>query len=734
MSTSTSRQFWRPDTIAPGSDIRRSELTEAAGGASTTSADISLDGLLIYNPHSTLPLRQQAALLPIHAHRRRILYALHRFPTTILTASTGSGKSTQLPQFVHSTGLLRAGARMAVTQPRRVAATRLAGRVADEMGVVCGREVGYRVRFDDCSDSDVTQILFMTDGMLLRELMDDPLLTSYSVVMVDEAHERNTSTDLLLALLRKLQRKRPQLRLIIASATLSATHFLAYFNTNPTPSNPATDTATLLTVEGRQHAVDVYYAVRPVADHVQAAVEVVLRIDREERGGDVLVFVTGREEVEAVVGLLREAHSSSSSSSLRVVPLYASLPAEQQQLAFDPAPVGVRKVIVSTNVAEASLTIDGIVYVIDSGFVKVRTFSPTTLSSTLVITPVSQHSAQQRAGRAGRTQPGRCYRLYTEAAYRALAVEGVAEMARVDLTGVVLQLKALGVEDVVHFPFISPPPAALLLAAVDLLYTAGALSKGGGLTARGQQLALLPVDVFVGVMLLAAVEHECVEEVLSIAAMLCVPPVWARSAGSVKAREKARKRHMRFAVEEGDHLTLLNVYTNFTAVPAAQRRTWCTTHSLHYTPLTQATHIRQQLATHLTTHRHHTTHQLRPAKPAAILRCVAAGFFHHCARRSASGGGWVDVRSGLGVVLDSESVLCGLEGGVEGGWVVYHELVEGGEGRRYMRCVSVVESEDLMKVAPHYYELRPAAVARPTMSVVATENGSQPVVKHRKLF
>ena len=720
----SSRQFWRPDTIAPGSDIRRDELTEAAG-ASTAAPDVSLDGLLIYNPHSTLPLRQQAALLPIHAHRRRILYALQRYQTTILVASTGSGKSTQLPQYVNSAGWLQSGRRMAITQPRRIAAQRLARRVSEEMGVECGKEVGYRVRFDDCSDADTTRVLYMTDGLLLRELMDDPLLSDYSLVMVDEAHERNTTTDLLLALLRKLQRKRPQLRLVIASATLSASHFLAYFNTNITPSQPALDTATLLTVEGRQYPVDICYAAQPVRDYVQAAVETVLRIDREESAGDVLIFMTGRDEVEAVSQLLRDAQPS----SLRVLPLYASLHAEQQQLAFEAAPGGLRKVIVSTNVAEASLTVDGVVYVIDSGFVKIRSFSPTTLSSTLSIVPVSQQSAQQRAGRAGRTRPGRCYRLYTMDAYRGLSVEMVAEMQRVDLTGVVLQLKALGVDDVVHFPFISPPPAALLLSAVDLLYTAGAISTDGVLTARGQQLALLPVDVFVGVMLLSSIEHECVEEVLSLAAMLCVPPVWVRPAGSVKAREKARKRHMRFAVEEGDHLTLLNVYNNFTAVSTARRRGWCLQHSLHYTSLHQAAHIRQQLASHLTA-LHRSTHQLRPAKPTAVLRSLTGGFFHHAARRA--GGGWVDVRSGLSVVLDSESVLCELEGGVEGDWLVYHELVEGGEGRRFMRCVSVVDCDDLSKAAPHYYTLRPAA--RPTMNVMTNDNSAQPGIKHRKLF
>ena len=726
MSSSSSRQFWLPDTIAPGSDIRRNELTEAAG-APTAAPDVSLDGLYIYNPHSTLPLRQQAALLPIHAHRRRILYALQRYQTVILVASTGSGKSTQLPQYIHSAGWLDGGRRMAITQPRRIAAQRLARRVSEEMGVECGKQVGYRVRFDDCSDADATRVLYMTDGLLLRELMDDPLLSDYSVVMVDEAHERSTSTDLLLALLRKLQRKRPQLRLIIASATLSATHFLAYFNTNQAPNSRTPDTATLLTVEGRQYPVDIYYTAQPVRDYVQAAVETVLRIDREEREGDVLVFVTGREEVEGVVQLLREAQPS-----LRVLSLYASLPVEQQQLAFEPAPVGVRKVIVSTNVAEASLTVDGIVYVIDSGFVKVRSFSPTTLSSTLSIVPVSQHSAQQRAGRAGRTRPGRCYRLYTTEAYKGLSVEMVAEMQRVDLTGIVLQLKALGVDDVARFPFISPPPAALLLSAVDLLYTAGALSTDGTLTTRGQQLALLPVDVFVGVMLLSAIENDCVEEMLSIAAMLCVPPVWVRSGGSLKARDKARKRRMRFAVEEGDHLTLLNVYNNFTAVATARRRSWCIQHSLHYTSLMQATHIRQQLAAHLAA-QHRSTHQLRPAKPVAILRSLTGGFFHHAARRAGSGG-WVDVRSGLSVVLDSESVLCELEGGVEGGWLVYHELVvEGSEGRRFMRCVSVVNSEDLAKGAPHYYELRPSRLST-TEARAADHSDSQPAIKHRKLF
>ena len=726
MSASTSRQFWRPNTIGPGSDIRRDELTDAAG-ASTAAPDVSLDGLLIYNPHSTLPLRQQAALLPVHAHRRRVLYALQRYQTTILVASTGSGKSTQLPQYINNAGWLQAGSRrMAITQPRRIAAQRLARRVSEEMGVECGKQVGYRVRFDDCSDADTTRVLYMTDGILLRELMDDPLLSNYTVVMVDEAHERNTTTDLLLALLRKLQRKRPQLRLVIASATLSASHFLAYFNTNPTPSNPTLDTAVLLIVEGRQYPVDTYYTAQPVRDYVHAAVEAVLRIDREERAGDVLVFMTGRDEVEAVAQLLRDAQPS----SLRVLPLYASLPAEQQQLAFEPAHVGIRKVIVSTNVAEASLTVDGVVYVIDCGFVKVRSFSS---CHSLVyplyrarVTAVSPAASRQSRSNAAWSMLSTLYNGGVQTAERR---DGGGDAASgSDRCGTAAQgarCRGRGT-----LPVHIASAASLLLSAVDLLYVAGALSKDGTLTARGQQLALLPVDVFVGVMLLSSVENECVEEVLSIAAMLCVPPVWSRPSGSIVARGKARKRQMRFAVEEGDHLTLLNVYNNFTAVSTAQRRSWCIQHSLHHTPLSQASHIRQQLASHLNA-LHRSTHQLRPAQPAAILRALTGGFFHHAARR-AGGGGWWDVRSGLSVVLDSESVLCELEGGVEGDWLVYHELVEGGEGRRFMRCVSVVDSEDLSKAAPHYYEMRPAA--RPTMPPDSTDSSSQPAVKHRKLF
>lgn len=372
---------------------------------------------------------------------------LHEHQTVILVGETGSGKTTQIGQFVADAGYCRNGKKIVCTQPRRVAAMSVARRVAEEMDVNLGDEVGYSIRFEECT-SPRTLLKFATDGMLLREAMTDPNLESYSVILLDEAHERTLATDILFGLLKEVLPRRPDLKLIVMSATLEAEKFQDYFLDAP-----------LIKVPGRLHPVEIFYTQQPERDYLEAAIRTVVQIHTCEPEGDVLVFLTGEEEIEDACRKIGNEISKlgPAAGPVKIYPLYSSLPPQQQQRIFEPAPESLRpgglpgrKIIVSTNIAETSLTIDGIVYVIDPGFSKQKVYNPRIRVESLLVSPISRASAHQRAGRAGRTKPGKCFRLYTEESFRKdLQEQTYPEILRSNLGSVVLQLKKLGIDDLV---------------------------------------------------------------------------------------------------------------------------------------------------------------------------------------------------------------------------------------------------------------------------------------------
>ncbi|KAG8847013.1 hypothetical protein FRB91_000270 [Serendipita sp. 411] len=412
-------QFWKPGTIAPGSTHDRATESE---GSVLQSAPVS---------SAYVSLQEQRERLPIFRYKRQLLYAVEKYAVTIVVAETGSGKTTQLPQYLYEAGWASKGNVIACTQPRRVAATSVATRVAQEVGSLLGDEVGYTIRFEDASDKDRTRIKYMTDGMLFRETMIDPLLSRYSVIMVDEAHERSLYTDLLLGVLKKIRQKRPELRLIISSATLDASKFLDYFTSSPAQPFEAT----VVNVPGRMYPVEVAYLAQPTEDYVRQAVQVVWNLHLKgarDGSGDVLVFLTGREEIERALYEISELLPTLPDHlpRLQVLPLHAGLSTADQLEVFRTSDRGSRKVVISTNIAEASVTIDGICFVVDCGFVKIRTFNPTTSLSSLTTQPISYSSAIQRAGRAGRTAPGVCYRLYTSFGLSTESCEGDAKRLR----------------------------------------------------------------------------------------------------------------------------------------------------------------------------------------------------------------------------------------------------------------------------------------------------------------
>lgn len=405
--------------------------------------------------------------------RDQIIEQFKATNVVIILGETGSGKTTrtiilimwrpiihlyvEIPQYVyqHLMANGRCGTRdlIAVTQPRRVAAMSLAKRVSDEMGTKLGGLVGYNVRFDEMTSAE-TRIKFVTDGMLLRELISDQKLSRYSTVILDEAHERTLRTDILFGVVKQLltSRNSPNsthpLKVIVMSATLNPTKFLDFF--------PGSH---LYRVPGRQYPVRLFYTAEPQRDYLDAAVLSIFQIHLERREGDILAFLTGQEEIEAVQRILEENSPSCPAGSLKmkVCPIYASLPSSQQMAVFVPAPKGVRKVILATNIAETSITIPGIRYVIDPGCVKMRLFTPRTGMETLSVKPVSKASARQRCGRAGRQQEGECYRLFTEETFKTLEDDTPPEILRTNLANVILVMKASGIHDVIGFDYLDSP-------------------------------------------------------------------------------------------------------------------------------------------------------------------------------------------------------------------------------------------------------------------------------------
>ena len=500
------------------------------------------------NSEEDIKEENQREELPIFKQRDKLLLAIRDHKILIVEGETGSGKTTQIPQFLHEVGYTKHG-KVACTQPRRVAAMSVASRVASEMQVKLGHEVGYSIRFEDCT-SDKTIIKYMTDGMLLREFMIDPELSDYSVIMIDEAHERTLHTDILFGLIKDLARAREDFKVIISSATMDAEKFARYF-----------DNAPVFGIPGRRYPVDIFYTKSPEADYIEAAVITVLQIHVTQPAGDVLVFLTGQEEIEATQEMLlsRTRGLGSKIPELIIVPIYSTLPSEIQAKIFEPTPEGARKIVLATNIAETSVTIDGIIYVIDCGLCKETCYNPRTGMESLVVTPISKASARQRAGRAGRVAPGKCFRIYSLWSYEnELEENPVPEIQRCNLGNVVLILKSLGIEDLVHFDFLDPPASETLIRALEELYALGALNDEGQLTKLGRRMAEFPVDPKLSKSIIQSNKYKCTSVVISIAALLSVGnTIFYRPKDKAIHADNAR---LSFSSRQGDHITLLNVY------------------------------------------------------------------------------------------------------------------------------------------------------------------------------
>ncbi|THH10855.1 hypothetical protein EW145_g1061 [Phellinidium pouzarii] len=624
-------QFWKPGTQKPGSSVDRATEIE--------------DVIVPSAPGSwSLGIQAQREQLPIFKHRAELLYCVENFGVLIVHAQTGAGKTTQIPQYLHESGWAAGGSMIACTQPRRVAATSVAQRVAEEMGSILGDEVGYTIRFEDVSNIERTRIRYMTDGILFRETQMDPLLSRYSVIMIDEAHERNVYTDLIIGILKKIRRKRPSLRLIISSATLDVTRFSEYFNA-------AGNEAAIISLEGRMFPVELAYLQESTSNYVSKAAEVAWLVNQQaESTGDILIFLAGREEIEQCLEELSELIVSrpKGSAILIPLPLHAGLTTDEQMRIFAPAEHGTRKVIISTNIAEASITIDGIRFVIDSGFVKIRTYNPTTNLASLATVPIS-------------------LALYPERSMKSLSPTTHPEITRSDLMGPILHLKSLGIDDFMKFDWITNPPAESVLRALEGLVSTGMIDGDGRLTPMGEKVAECPLEVHIARMIFSSRDLRCGEEMLTIAAMTSVQDVFIIPEGGAGALAELERR--KFTAEEGDHLTLLNVYNAFTKYGKSSG--WCRSHSLSFRTLSRAVSIRSQLKKFM--QRFNLPLESCEGDAKRLRRCLVSGYWRNGARWVADGT-YRSVRGDMILHVHPTSVLFTRK--PRSGWVVFHEMEE----------------------------------------------------------
>jgi ATP-dependent RNA helicase DDX35 len=705
--------FWKPES----SDVFREE-----------SSRDSESGSRAFN-FSNAPLAQQRMLLPIYKHKRQIIYSLEHHGVVVIVGETGTGKSTQVLQYLCENGWCENDFQVACTQPRRLAAQTLAQRVSQEVGKgPVGSTVGYSVRFDDRT-SEGSKIKFLTDGMLLREAtLHDPLLSRYSVIMVDEAHERNINSDTILGLLKKIRRKRKELRIIICSATIDAEAFLDYFVgkatttrkrkrrwDNPSGSKDAdslSDKGTIISVDGRQFTVDILYLTIPTNNYIRCTIETALNLYGKSKTGDILCFLPSAEDIDQAIKMGEDyidKQDPSMHRKLSLLPLYASLPYKMQAQVFQPPnDRGLRRIILATNIAETSVTVPRITHVVDSGLVKLPYFDPRTDFDRLVVVPTSRASAQQRAGRAGRILAGQCYRLYTEDLFlKNMEQSTPPEMLRTNLTSFVLTLKALGVENILAFDLMDLPSIETLSHGLESLFALGAIDEETNLTKLGLDMSSFPTEPRVSRMLLESLKEGCSREVAGVASTLQVRSLFIAPRGPASRRQQQQLDYeaaiSQVADSSGDHVTYANVIAEQDDYDF--NREDCKERFLNYVALKRVIEIRNQLLRFLRKFGRVSSLGMADAeeRSTSIRKCVTAGFFFNVAKMN-NDGRYYTIRGNRKIlVTPSQSSMFHTKGGYSE-YILFCETHDGARGGIELNSVSAIDPRWLRELAPHYWE------------------------------
>ncbi|PFX22231.1 putative pre-mRNA-splicing factor ATP-dependent RNA helicase DHX16 [Stylophora pistillata] len=596
----------------------------------------------------------------------------------IIEGETGSGKTTQIPQYLHEAGFTKGKMKIGCTQPRRVAAMSVAARVSEEMGTKLGNEVGYSIRFEDCcSERTIIKVVLATNIAETSLTIDGIIYVIDPGFCKQKSYNPRTGMEsLVVTPISKASANQRAGRAGRVAAGKCFRLYTAWAYKNELEDNTIPEA--------------------PEADYLEATVVTVLQIHVTQPPGDILVFLTGQEEIETSQELLQERTRKLGSKikELIILPIYANLPSDLQAKIFEPTPPGGRKVVLATNIAETSLTIDGIIYVIDPGFCKQKSYNPRTGMESLVVTPISKASANQRAGRAGRVAAGKCFRLYTAWAYKnELEDNTIPEIQRTNLGNVVLLLKSLGINDLIHFDFMDPPPAETLIIALEQLYALGGLNHHGELTKLGRRMAEFPVEPTMSKMLIASEKYKCVEQILTITAMLSVNnAIFYRPKDKVVHADNARVNFFR---PGGDHLTLLNVYDQW--VETGYSTQWCYENFLQHRSMKRARDVREQLEGLM--ERVEIEISSNPNDSVPIRKAITSGYFYHTARLSKSGQ-YRTVKHQQTVMIHPNSSLFQ----DQPRWVIYHELVF--TTKEFMRQIIEIENKWLLEVAPHYYKAK----------------------------
>lgn len=691
-------------------------------------------------------------ILPITAYKDQIIKIIHENQIVILMGETGSGKTTQLPQFLIQAGYTKNNQKIICTQPRRVAAISIASKVSKELGYPLGHEVGYSVRFEDYTSSK-TILKYVTEGILLREITANPTLSSYSAVMIDEAHERTLNTDILLGLLKEIIKDNHEIRIIITSATMNVDKFSKYFNNAP-----------ILVIPGRQYPITTYYLNEdPNEDFLVTCVRSIIQVHINPRTvGDVLVFLPGQEEIETVEQMLLDLQSNDDKNEISannsknenknrdgngndnlfllsycklkmiIAPIYSAMPLELQHRVFNTTPSGCRKVVLATNIAETSITIENIVNVIDCGYSKQKIFNPRTGVESLVLRLCTRESVDQRRGRAGRTAPGKCLRLYRKETMEDEMEHSLPEILRSNLIGMILQLESMGIDNLEEFEFLDPPSEEAISYAREMLFFLGCTTKIGGITRLGKSISELPLEPTLAKVLFASIKNECSLDVLKIISMLTVTDSFFHKGcillngpemeehynhdennndESNESDGKLIKNESSLFHPLGDHFTLLNLWNRWEEMEFDSD--WCHEFHINIKAMRASRNVFNQL--------------VQLAKKMGIILVSArsnvdiqksfiSGFFQNIAtldivasasdKRSASfkGRGRMEninssykvSRNGMQVTIHPKSVLAKSQSPL----VLYHEIIE--TTKVFIHRVIRIEKELIDQVVPYY--------------------------------